>query len=242
MRVLYLPAVALAALISVSTSAAPVTYEFTSTWTGGMITSLPYWYEPAFPGGTTFSGSFTLETETPAFYQDLNVSAYRNMLTAATVSIGAEGEYGTFSFGGAFPFPADYNSSLVLVDNPIEFDGGPPHDQLGLSASLAPAPGDSANTFRWFELIGGSSDDGLFPQTPSLEQPFGLAGTPDYPMEFRFQIWMTGEEEHDIALLTQITDLHVVTASGPEPETLTLIGTGLFGVLALRRRRAAPKA
>lgn len=236
MRSRHLPAIVLASIACVSASAAPVTYEFSSAWNGGYGSTLPEWYDFGIPFGTVVTGSFTVETETAPYFQNENVAQFGDLLTAATLTFGLEGIYGTYSLGGP-AFHSSYLSNATMLDD-LSFAGNPPYDQVGLGASLALVAGDPANFYRSFSLSAGTFDADIFTSAPSLDAPFGNAGTAARPLQFIFGVIQDdGVTEQDAQLFMEVTDLHVATASVPEPATLTLFGAGLLASLATRRRR-----
>jgi len=242
MRSRHWRAFVLASIVCVSASAAPVTYEFSSAWYGGYGSTLPEWYDFGIPFGTVVNGSFTVETDTAPSYQDANVVQFRDLLTAATLTFGQDGLYGTFSLGGP-AYHTTYLSSATMIDD-LAFLGNPPYDQVGLGASLAPVAGDPANFYRSFGLSAGTFDANIFTSPPSLDAPFGNAGTAARPLQFIFGVIHDDgvTVEQDAQLFMEVTDLHVATASVPEPATLSLFGAGLLASLAARRRRRVRNA
>src|SRR5690349_9709103 len=128
MRSKRLSAVVCAALLPLSALATPFTYEISGSIDSAFWDEYtPEEFRPMLPSGTTFTGTFTYESETPATVDTDAVKIYNGALTAATFSFGPGGSLGVFAFDGTHN-PGFTSPSDILVLNDLEYDGNPPFD------------------------------------------------------------------------------------------------------------------
>lgn len=224
--------------LSESASATPITYEFSapvavSGWCCGYDKP---WYDFGFPDGTVMHGTFTVETDTPAIYQDGRIQIFHDALTAATISFGANGEFGNYSLGDKISTLQPFGSSIVTVN-----DDSFPYDEVDVFSSVQNVAGDPANFYRTFSLSS-PYEAGLYTQLPSLDALFGAAGTNAFPLSVGFAVREEGDFPagfRDESISGEVTNLSVVSVSVPEPETLMLFGAGLLALRFARRRPTA---
>lgn len=242
MRCNRLSAVVCAALLPLSAFATPFTYEIS-----GVINSA-YWDEhtpveltPLLTSGTTFTGTFTYESETPATFESDTVKIYNGAITAATFSFGPGGSLGIFGFDGTHN-PGFSSPSDILVLNDLEFDGNPPFDQFNLSSSLGRLPTDPANVFRSWGFGAFGFDTVTVPAGWSLLDPLPidslLTGFPSFSFGYS-QYDADGQLLFSTGVGSDDVTLRQVQRSVPEPGTWSLLTVGLAGMWLATRRRTA---
>ncbi len=246
MRSNRLSAVVCAALLPLSAFATPFTYEIS-----GVIDSsnwdenTPEELRPLLPSGTTFTGTFTYESETAAAFESDTVKIYNGALTAATFSFGPGGSLGVFGFDGTHN-PGFTSPSDILVLNDLEYEGNPPFDQFNLSSSLGRLPTDPANVFRSWGFGAFGFDTGVVPAGWSLLDPLPIDSllTGFHSFSFGYsQYGADGQLLYSAGVGSSDVTLRQVQRSVPEPGTWSLLAVGLAGIwLAARRRtvRAIP--
>jgi len=243
MRVRFLPAVVLASLVSTNALAVPTTYEFTAVWQGAMGYTVPQFFDFVMPIGTPFTGSFTIDTDSVPAYADAGIALYDNPFTALNLNVGPNGSLGQLTLGESLG-PNDARSSALSLFDDFVYNGAAPFDQFSAWAALAPLAGDDPafrRTLSFGAYTGEWIPGNLFDGVPTLDGAFARAGEPDFlshlNLSYTIETGYAAEDYHFLSVDAQVTDLHVVTTSVPEPATVTLLGAGLLGAFAARRRR-----
>jgi hypothetical protein len=246
MRLRHLALNLCALLLPVASFAVPVKYEFSGQINlGGGYTDpgpddIPA-FNALFPGAPLFSGSITIETTTVPDLTAPGFLDYRNLVTAATFSVGPGGSLGIFNFVPQAMSPGvDYSSGLVAL-NDFANNGNPPFDQFGLSASMSGRADDPTGRYWYLSL-------GQFDSTAQLLSPGYslLDGLPLDGLLLGFRQLTLGYTDWDAAgnqifakyAGDQSFTISEVTAV-PETATWALMGAGLIGLLLFRRRPAA---
>ena len=233
---------AMLAVLPLAASAVPVTYEFSGFAEVGGGTAPPEGeiFEPIIPWGTAFTGSFTYETETPISNSAPGFTRYTNAITAGSISFGAGGSLGSFSFA---PFPDGTQLSYISFVNDVEFGGNPPYDQFNLGFSLGNAPGDSPYLHRYVSFSTGDYTAQQLPAGLTLLDPLPVAALLSnfHQLSFGYTLYdAAGEYVEDSYVGSQNITLTLASApsSVPEPATVSLLAAGLAGIwLASRGRR-----
>ena len=233
------------ALLPLTATAIPVTYEFT-----GQVSTFGYdtppdgsVLDPFIPFGSQFSGSFTYENETPAYYEAPGVLQYQGAITGATISFGSGGSLGIFNFVNQ-PYAAyTSQSSNITFINDLEFNGNPPYDQFNLTAAMGNAPGDPANMYRHLSFSTSDYSAQAIPPGQRLLDPLPVDAflANFHQLSFGYQVFDEAGNQIDAQSIgSQRITLALAPTSVPEPGTLPLMGVGIAGMfLAMRRRRSA---
>ena len=233
------------ALVPLTATAIPVTYEFSGT-VGFFNYSTPpdgSILEPFVPYGSEFSGSFTYENETLPYYQAPGTLFYQGAITGATISFGPGGSLGEFSFVNK-PYAAyTSQSSYIGFINDLEFAGNPPYDQFNLISAIGNAPGDPANMYRNLSFYSSDYSAQAIPAGQTLLDPLPVDAffANFHSLSFGYQLFDdSGNQIQAQSLGDQQIKLNLVTTSVPEPGTLPLLGVSLAGILLAMRRRVRP--
>jgi len=239
MRTRYLPGMLLAAVLPISASAVPVTYEYGGTF-DGRFSQLPEWYDFGLPFVVDFAGTFTLESETAPSFLSENVVDYRDLVTDVTIRLGPAGSLGTYSgLGGTLAPYVPHASSLYILDD-ILLDGSP-FDQFGLQMSLPGLAADPANLYRSLFFSGFSYTGDIvtnFPDPAALPGPEMFS---QYPPQLQLSVSQysdDGEFLRSAGLIGELTTFRPLERSVPEPASWSLMLVGLLALAAARRKAA----
>jgi len=230
----------MAAILPMTASATPVTYDFSGSidFASATVTDSGDYLTPIFPFGTTFSGSFTYDDaalpQTPLPGYDL----YLNSIMAGNVSFGSDGSLGTFALGPSYPFGDTRTSNITVLDGPAT--GLNYSDELDVVMSLAPQVGDPAYLYRHMGINGISFDADVIGPGQNISDPLPFD-------EFQQQGYLAfsfGFEQYDAdgnsinqkSVGAQAQDFQISRVSVPEPATMPLWIVALLGLGAMRRR------
>jgi len=229
-------------LLPLSAAAVPFTYEFSGliNYASGPTPPEGEWFEPIIPFGTTFTGSFTYESETQPVFSQNGVLGYNDAITGATIRFGANGEFGVFDFLQAPMTPTSTRSSALSIVNDSELNGNPPYDQFSFSARMGTLPEDTADMYRFLSFGGGDYSAQAIPPGQTLLDPLpaeAIVANFDQ-LTFGYVLYSdSGEYLDDVAVGGQNISLRFVPTSVPEPATLGILAAGLLGGCLARRRR-----
>jgi hypothetical protein len=239
MRTRHLPGLLLAAVLPISASAVPVTYEFGGTFNGRM-TTVPEWYDFGFPSVADFAGTFTLESETPPEFLSGNVANYGDLVTDVTIRLGPAGSLGTYSGLGGTLYPNMPQRSSLAILNDILLEGSP-FDQFGLQMSLPGLAADPANLYRSLFFSGFSYTGDIitnFPDPASLPGPEMFS---QYPPQLQLMVTQYADDGaylRQAGLIGELTTFRPIERSVPEPASWSLMLVGLLALAAARRKAA----
>ena len=233
-----------AVLLPLTAAAIPVTYEFSGevSIAGGFAPPEGEMFQPIMPFGSSFSGSFTYDNETPITLQQPGALGYYGAITDGSISFGLDGSLGSFSFAAKPYAPNTTQSSAIFFINDLEFAGNPPYDQFSFQLSLGNAPGESPNLYRYLSFSTGDATAQQLPPGLTLSDPLPvdalLAGF--HQLSFGYSLYDDAGDQIDQSYVgSQQITMSLKPVAVPEPSTWILLVIGCAAVVSAGRRRPA---